>query len=96
MPRAKKTPSLPLLSSEPRRVSTEWLIGLDAEQKATFEGTWRNSTYVLNQLKRILQRQQAALETDKEDDYDNPSWTVLRADRNGQLRTLKEILRLLP
>jgi hypothetical protein len=79
-----------------RRISTEWFHGLDPSEHAAFEQAWRNSTYVMDKLRGIVERRIASLETDKEDDYNNPMWPVLRADRNGQLRQLKDFLKLLP
>lgn len=86
----------PQSSNDTRRISTEWFYGLDPEQKESFEQVWRNSTYLTNQLKKKLERDLKALEIDKEDDYNNPQWVVVRADRNGQARTLRNILMLLP
>jgi hypothetical protein len=95
MSRQKKQPPSPPQSND-RRISTEWLHGLSTEEALDFERTWRNSTYVLDRLKAILERKKIGLEVDKCDDYNNPQWAVLRADKNGTLRTLQEILRLLP
>lgn len=96
MPRLKKSPQTQSRSNEDKRISTEWFHGLNPEEHAGLEQTWRNSTYILDKLKGILQRRLAELETDKEDDYNNPQWTVLRADRNGQVRQLKKMISLLP
>jgi hypothetical protein len=87
---------IPQSRSSDRGISTEWFHGLQPEEYEAFTTAWRNSTYVLNQLKKHIARQITALETDKEDDYNNPQWPVLRADRNGQLRQLKKIIQLLP
>lgn len=95
MPRLKKTLGLSP-SSDAKRISTEWLYGLSPEEAVAFESTWRNSTYVLDRLKAILQRELNSINTDKEDDYNNPQWPVLRADRNGQVRQLKKLISLLP
>lgn len=95
MPRVKKSPQLQDQTSV-RNISTEWFHGLNPEEQTQFTSAWRNSTYVLDRLKGIIQRQLVILDTDKEDDYNNPQWTVLRADRNGQLRMLRKIFNLLP
>jgi len=79
-----------------RRIAVEWFHGLDPEEQQQLEQVWRNSTYITDKLKGILERRLATLEIDKPDDYNNPQWAVLRADRNGAARTLKEILMLLP
>jgi hypothetical protein len=93
MPRLKKSQSPQRQSN----ISTEWLSGIPTqEEREQFEQAWRNSTYVLDRLKAILERKMAGLDVDKPDDYDNPSWPVKRADRNGELRALTDIYRLLP
>jgi len=92
MPKSKQAS----LRSSEKRISTEWFHGLDPDEQKSLEQTWRNSTYLLDILKGILQRRLNDLETDKEDDYNNPQWTVLRADRNGQVRQLKKMIDLLP
>jgi hypothetical protein len=92
-PKKKQSP----LQQSSNRISTEWLAGIPTqEEQEQFEKAWRNSTYVLDRLKTILERKMISLEFDKPDDYNNPQWSVLRADKNGTLRALKEIYRLLP
>lgn len=83
-------------NSPQRNIPTDWIHGLDQEQKQEFEKTWRNSTFVLDKLKAIINRKLEGLELDKEDDYKNPNWPIARADKNGQIRQLKYILSLLP
>lgn len=79
-----------------RRIPTEWFHGLDPDEQEAVERTWRNSTYLTDKLKAIIDRKIADLEIDKTDDYNNPQWPVLRADRNGQLQSLMYIKKLLP
>lgn len=79
-----------------RNIPMAWLQGLSDEEKKDFEQAWRNSTYVLDKLKAIIERQVEALEIDREADYNHPQWPVLRADKNGQARALMDIYRLLP
>jgi len=84
------------LPQNDRRISTEWFYGLDPSEHQQLEQVWRNSTYLTDRLKGILERRLKVLEIDKEDDYNNPQWSVVRADRNGVARAFREILRLLP
>jgi hypothetical protein len=85
------------MSSKPHRnIPIAWLVDLPDEEKKDFEQAWRNSTYVLNKLKAIIERRIDSLEFDREQDYNHPQWPVLRADRNGQARALMDIFRLLP
>lgn len=77
-------------------IPIELIAGMTPEDAQEYERAWRNSTYVLDRLKGIIARKVSDLSVDKPDDYNNPSWSVVRADRNGELRALKSLLRLLP
>jgi hypothetical protein len=66
------------------------------EEREEFEKSWRNSTFVLDKLKLIIERTLRSIEIDSEDDYNNPQWPVVRADRNGRAKELRRILKLLP
>lgn len=94
----KKTSGLQnkTLDQRNRGIPTDWLHGMTPEERKDFEQSWRNSTYVLDKLKLIIERTLRGLEIDQEDDYNNPQWPVLRADKNGRAKELKRILKLLP
>lgn len=77
------------------KIPTDWLIGLE-ESSEEFEKTWRNSTYVLDRLKGIIDREVAQLYIDLDSDYEVPNWALLRADKNGRIRALEKIRKLLP
>lgn len=79
-----------------KAISVEWFYGMDPSEHQEFEKVWRNSTFLTDKLKGILERRLKELEIDKPDDYNNPQWPVLRADKNGEVRTLQRIIRLLP
>ena len=85
-----------ILDQRSRGIPTDWLHGMTPEERKDFEQRWRNSTYVLDKLKLIIARSLVRLEIDSEDDYNNPQWSVIRADRNGRAKELKRILKLLP
>lgn len=85
------------MSQSSKGIPVDWLYGLGPEESAEIVQTWRNSTYILDKLKAILERKLGELEKpDREDDYNNPQWPVLRADRNGQIRQLRNLINLLP
>lgn len=78
------------------KIPLPWVQELPRGEWEGFEQSLRNSKYVLDQLKRIIERELETLELDKEDDYNNPQWPVLRADRNGKQKSLRFIHKLLP
>lgn len=79
-----------------RTIPVDWLYGIPPEEKDSFIEAWRNSTFVLDKLKKYIERELKSLDLDKEDDYQNPNWPIARADKNGQVRSFKKIFRLLP
>lgn len=82
-------------TSPDRNVSTEWYYGLPPEDREKFKNSLLNSTYVLDQLKKYLEREIAALGP-SDVDYESPNWALKRVDKDGQLKTLEKILRFLP
>lgn len=70
--------------------------GLNEEDKKDYETAWRNSTYVTDRIKQVLIEALGSLELDDEQDYANPNWPYLRADKNGQIKAIKHFLRFLP
>lgn len=77
-------------------IAVDWLHGLDPDSREGFEKSWRASTYVLNQLKGIIERELEQLYIDLESDYANPNWALVRADKNGRIIALERIFKLLP
>lgn len=70
--------------------------GLSEEDRKDYETAWRNCTYVTDRIKQVLTDALESLELDGDEDYANPNWQFLRADRNGQAKAIKNFLRLLP
>ena len=62
------------------------------EQKEQLEKTIRGSKYVLDILTAHIEREIVRLEAAREADYDRPNWAMWVADRNGQVRKLKDLL----
>lgn len=83
-------------SERKSNVPVELLHGLEPDDYQDYENRWRNSTYVLDQIKKAIQRRIDSLEIDKDGDYSVPNWPYLRADKNGQLKQLRDLIRLLP
>lgn len=68
----------------------------DQKEKEDFKLYVKSSGRVLDRLKQILKDKQEAIEKGKgEEDYKNPSWAYLQADRNGAKRVLEEIISLI-
>ncbi len=70
--------------------------GLGQEDLADYQNAWRNSTYVTDRIKQVLLEALESLELDSEQDYANPNWQFVRADKNGQAKAIKSFIRLLP
>ena len=89
----QKTKSQP---NREKEIPTDWLYGLEPEEQDELKRVWRNSTYLLDKLKAIIERKATPLFLDRDLDYANPNWEWLRADKNGRLRAYEEISKLLP
>ncbi len=74
----------------------ELTAGMDQEEVVDYEQAWRNSTYVTDKIKKILLDRLDSLSLDDDEDYANPNWPFLRADRNGRIKEIKQILKYLP
>jgi hypothetical protein len=80
----------------PLNIATDWLHGLDGDDKEGFIQVWRNSKYLLDRLKEIINRELATLYLDLKTDYEKTNWQFIRADKNGRIASLERILTLLP
>jgi hypothetical protein len=87
---SKKKPTK--LSNFPLELSK----GMSDEDRKDFELAWRNSTYVTDVIKEQLETRLESLLLDNEDDYANPNWQYVRADRNGRIKEIKQLIRYLP
>jgi hypothetical protein len=70
--------------------------GLVEEDRQDYESAWRNSTYVTDRIKQVLLDKLESLTVDQEQDYNIPNWPYYRADKNGQIKAIKDFIRLLP
>ncbi len=70
--------------------------GMEEIERQDYEVAWRNSTYVTDRIKQLMLSKLEALLLDNEDDYANPNWQYLRADRNGRIKEIKQLIRYLP
>lgn len=70
--------------------------GLSEEETKEYETAWRNSTYVSDPIKQHLLTRLESLELDSDEDYNIPNWQLLRADKNGRIKEILNLLKLLP
>lgn len=76
-------------------ISTKWLQwDHTAEERAKTEISIRNSALTLALLQKILTKELELLDKNKMEDYALAAWPYLQADRNGQVRAIKQLLEL--
>lgn len=79
-----------------KNISTLWLSHLKtAEEKEKFKNYIASSGGVLDRLVEIIDNKLDVREVFKEEDYKNPSWAYMQADRNGYVRALNELKQLI-
>lgn len=78
------------------RIPLELVHGMATEDKEKYISSWKNSTYVTEVIKKVILEKIDKLAIDENTDYMQPNWAYERADKNGQIKSLKYILRLLP
>jgi hypothetical protein len=79
------------------KLDARWFVTCDGtpEDKQRIEEVVRNSSLVREILTAIFENKRKALENPQIiEDYKNPNWALVQADRNGALRIVKEILEL--
>lgn len=62
------------------------------DEKKDLEQLIRNSTIILDILTRVLETDLRNEEANRTADYQDPNWAYRQADRNGVVRTLKNLL----
>ena len=79
-------------------MDTRWFIEFEAksedEKKAVRQSVYA-AKHILDVAIVILNKQKAALERPKADDYDCPSWSHKQAHLNGELAMLNKVTDLL-
>ncbi len=79
-----------------KRLATIWTSHLKTpEEKQKFEEHVRNSTDLLDRLLTITKEKIYSIEVSKKEDYDSPGWPYKRADRDGQIKILRDFSNLL-
>jgi hypothetical protein len=77
-------------------LSSKWYTGRETrEEKEKLEQTIRNSSFILDKVADLIEKQLDELNRTKVADYDKPSWPFFQADRNGQKRALTTLLETL-
>jgi len=75
-------------------MNTRWSSHLKGDEAKKFAEYVSNCNTILERLTDIVNQQCQALECPSQLDYDSPSWAHKQADRIGQLRAYREILKL--
>jgi hypothetical protein len=74
-------------------LSLRWFNGQETkEEKEEKEVLIRNSTRILELVSQVIQKQLDELAVTKTTDYDKPGYPYYRADRDGQIRVLTQLL----
>lgn len=80
------------------QISTQWYLDLDSKAKEEFKKIYNTMGHdpLLLQLQKVLENELLQLYTPREDDYKNDSFAYLQAYRNGQIKAIQNVLKLLP
>lgn len=73
----------------------QWFSNLPKDKQDEFKKLVLGSQKVLDRAREICYNKIMELESPPTGDYDSPSWAYKQADRNGYIRALKEIEKLL-
>ena len=76
--------------------SSELFVGMNEQEKQKFKAEYKAAQYLMEPLKKILQKRIDELNINNKSEYEKPSWPYLRADKDGSKRAYEEILKLLP
>lgn len=85
------------MSESPRipSLSSKWFQWAKSqEDKDKINQTVRNSGAVLDLLTKVLEKELQEVESVKTEDYLKPAWAFYRADKDGAIRTLRQIITL--
>lgn len=85
---------MPRSLSKPKELPEILVRGLDEKTKEEFRRTLHHSA-LIDRLVEIVKGWKDEVLSVKRDDYESPAWACKQADRNGQLRTLTQVLQLL-
>lgn len=83
-------------NAERSGIGTEWLRGLEGQERSDHEAYLRNCKSLFDQLRAMLQTRYDEKSRSKVIDYDSPSWSHRQAHMNGYLEAMAEIAQLLP
>ncbi len=77
-------------------LASNWFRGIPESEKEDVEKIIRNSTIVLDQLTKHLEAEIKSTESAQiaTSEFSDPNWPYRQADRNGALRTLRNLLKM--
>ena len=76
------------------KLNVRWSSHLKGKDAKKFEEQVRHGNDLLERLTVIINQKVISLECPTLDDYDNTSWAYKQADRVGQLRAYRDLLKL--
>lgn len=79
-----------------RNLSVEWFFGVPEDKKKLYEANIRSPQLLIAQVLRLCDRWEEELtsQESKQSDYDNASWAVKQAHRNGDRARIRKIREL--
>ena len=76
-------------------LSSKWFDGgMTPADKQQRELTVRNNRFALDLLSIVIEQEIRGLEANRFEDYNTPGWDYRQADRNGQIRALRDLLKM--
>ena len=79
-----------------KSISVTWIKDFKKQEEAEkFTQFVRSSAPVLNRLSDILKAKADARNVFSEEDFKDPSWAYAAADRNGFIRAMQEVIKLI-
>jgi hypothetical protein len=77
-------------------LQSNWFRGIPEAEKEEVEKIIRNSTIVLDQLTKHLEAEIRSMESAQTatSEFSDPNWPYRQADRNGAVRTLRNLLKM--
>lgn len=76
-------------------MQTVWLADLPPKEAQQFKQTVLGSVKVLDKASQIVYNMIKSQERVSVTDYESPSWAYRQADRNGYIRALEQVIKLL-
>jgi len=77
-------------------IQSELLTGLTVEEKEEVKRLWTLHNLLSAAQRRVLEKRLNRMLISKEADYNISNWPMWRADQDGYVRALTDVLKLIP